>query len=192
VARSDYVYRIVTLLVAIAAGAAAWAEVAEIKSHYREDIRRRKRVATHEFAGDMLHGQFMVNHVEGMTAIWVHYAAEGSPHEDMLTHSTYASLSAEIEADTAEQPDHGRDAVAKMDAHLDAILNTFESMVMEIDGGILDEDICYAYWAPVFPAWERWARGYIDERRKDRPHIWEDFERTATAWRERTETLRRR
>ncbi len=190
-ARSDYVYRIVTLLVAIAAGAAAWAEVAEIKSHYREDIRRRKRVATHEFAGDMLHGQFMANHVEGVKQIWVHYAADGSPHEDMLTHSTYADLVADVEAAAADKPHHGRDAVAKMDAHVDSILNTFESMVMEIDGNILDEDICYSYWSAVFPAWEEWARAYIAERRRDRPDIWKSFETMAVAWRARNAAARR-
>lgn len=184
-ARSDYLYRAVTLIVAIAAGAAAWAEVVEIKGHYQEDIRRRKRVATHEFARDMLHGQFMANHVNGVTSLWEHYATTGALHRELLTHSTYAELTAAVERANASKPDTARDAIVKLNAHVDSILNTFEAMVMEINADILDDDICYAYWSAEFPRWEAWARAYIDERREDRPSLWRPFETKAVEWRAR-------
>lgn len=190
VARSDYLYRIVTLIVAIAAGAAAWAEVAEIKSHYTEDIRRRKRVATHEFAGNMLHGKFMENHVNGVTSLWEHYHATGSMHHELLTHSTYADLVAAVaDANAADDP-KTQDAIVKLNAHVDSILNTFEAMVMEINADILDEDICYAYWSMEFPRWEAWARSYIRQRREDRPGLWRPFEKKAVEWRKRNAALR--
>ncbi|MAF12890.1 hypothetical protein CMK11_20765 [Candidatus Poribacteria bacterium] len=183
--RSDNLYRIVTLIVAISAGAAAWAEVAEIRNHYREDVLRRKRVATHAFASDMLHGEFMDNHVGGVTALWVEYSASGVQHEGMLTHSSYADLVASIEKAHAPSPDITGDAIAKLNAHVDSILNTFQAMAMEIDEDILEDDICYAYWSVDFPGWERWARAYIEQRRADRPDIWAAFESKAVEWRQR-------
>jgi hypothetical protein len=183
VARTDNLYRIVTLVVAVAAGAAAWAEVVEIKNHYREDVLRRKRVATHSFASDMLHGEFMDKHVSAVTALWTQYSASGAMHEELLTHSTYADLAARIRDVHATSPDTTRDALAKLNAHVDSILNTFEAMAMEIDGAILEDDICYAYWSDDFPAWERWARSYIDGRQAERPDMWRAFEDKAVAWR---------